>query len=251
MKLRDKEKVLVATALVALATLQAPAQADSTAAEIGFLKARLKLLEEKVAHRDKQIRVGAKFPAMLPGPETPIVCKDQPCPLPPPPIFVSFKNGLKVESFDHDFSFRIGGRLFVDGGVSDHPVQAFVGIPPFTFFPSHPGSGFSNQVGFRRAVWGSKRRDGETVAINFSMTSRVRPTTLSQGDSAMPGSRGSPSGQVGRTSCVRMNPVRRVTSRRSLSRWAASMSLTAWKGRTQPSTETSSKGPRQATDWLA
>src|ERR1700730_3014091 len=154
MKLRDKKKAFAAMALIALVTFQAgSARADDTAAEIRFLKARLKLLEEKVAHQDKQIRGVAKFPPMPLAPETPIVCKDQPCPVPlaPPPIFVSFKNGLKVESFDHDFSFKIGGRLFGVGGVTDHPVEAFVGIPPFTFFPPHPGSGFSNQVGFRQA----------------------------------------------------------------------------------------------------
>ena len=163
MKIRDNKRgskrrhkpAIAAVAFGALLSFQAgAARADSTAAEIRFLKARLKQLEEKFAHQDKQIRGVAKFPAMPPAPETPIVCKDGPCPpppLPPPPVFVSFKNGLKVESFDHDFSFKIGGRIFVDGGVSDHPVQAFVGIPPFTFFPAHAGSGFSNQVGFRQA----------------------------------------------------------------------------------------------------
>jgi phosphate-selective porin OprO/OprP len=51
-----------------------------------------------------------------------MVCKDATCPPPPaPPVFVSFKNGLKVESFDHNFSFRIGGYLFVDGGGSTQP----------------------------------------------------------------------------------------------------------------------------------
>jgi phosphate-selective porin OprO and OprP len=152
---RHHKPAIAAVALGAFMSVQAgAARADDTAAEIRFLKARLKQLEEKVSRQDKQIRGVAKLPAMPPGPETPIVCKDQPCPplLPaPPPIFVSFKNGLKVESFDHDFSFKIGGRIFVDGGVTDHPVEAFAGIPPFTFFPAHPGSGFSNQVGFRQA----------------------------------------------------------------------------------------------------
>jgi phosphate-selective porin OprO and OprP len=151
---RHHKPAIATVALGALMSFQAgTARADDTAAEIRFLKKRLMQLEEKVARQDKQIRGVAKFPAMPPAPEAPIVCKDQPCPVPlaPPPIFVSFKNGLKVESFDHDFSFKIGGRLFVDGGVTDHPVEAFVGIPPFTFFPPHPGSGFSNQVGFRQA----------------------------------------------------------------------------------------------------
>ncbi len=145
MKLRDKKKALVAIALVALATPQATARADDIGAEIRLLKA-LRQLEEKVARRDNQIRGVAKSPAMRPAPETPFVCKDAPCP--PPPVFVSFTNGLKVESFDQAFSFKIGGRIFVDGGVNSFPVEAFTGVPPF--FQAHAGSGFSNQVGFRQ-----------------------------------------------------------------------------------------------------
>jgi phosphate-selective porin OprO and OprP len=79
---------------------------------------------------------------------------------------VSFANGLKVESFYHDFSFKIGGRIFVDGGVSTQPVQAFAGIPPF--FPAHAASGFSNQVGFRQArlqVEGKALRLGVQVSV--------------------------------------------------------------------------------------
>ena len=147
---RPHKPAIAAVALGALMSFQAgAARADDTAAEIRFLKSRLKLLEEKVAHQDKQIRGVAKFPAMPPAPETPILCKDAPCPPPPPPVFVSFTNGLKVESFDGDFSFKIGGRIFVDGGVNSHPVEAFPGAGPF--FPPHGGSGFSNQVGFRQA----------------------------------------------------------------------------------------------------
>src|ERR1700730_2210418 len=163
MKLRDKKKASAAMALIALVTFQAgSARADDTAAEIRLLKARLKQLEQKVAHQDKQIRGAAKFPAMPPAPETPIVCKDAPCPPPPPPVFVSFTNGLKGESWDHDFSFKIGGRIFVDGGVSTQPVQAFAGR--LRFFPAHAASGFSNQLGFRQArlqVEGTAFKDWE------------------------------------------------------------------------------------------
>jgi phosphate-selective porin OprO/OprP len=128
MKLRGKKKVLVATALVALATPQATARADDIAAEIRLLKARvrqleplkeqLKRLEEKLAKQDrkqKETEARVHTAGVQPG----MGGKDAPCP--PPPVFVSFKNGLKVESFDHDFSFRIGGYVFVDGGGSTQP----------------------------------------------------------------------------------------------------------------------------------
>jgi phosphate-selective porin OprO and OprP len=124
MKLRDKKKAFTAMALIALVTFQAgSARADDTAAEIRLLKARLKQLEQKVAKQDrKQKETEARVPTAPPPPG--MVCKDAPCPPPQPPVFVSFANGLKVESVDHDFSFKIGGRIFVDGGVSTQPVQA-------------------------------------------------------------------------------------------------------------------------------
>jgi phosphate-selective porin OprO and OprP len=54
------------------------------------------------------------------------VCKDAPCAPPaPPPVFVSFKNGLKVESLDGDFGFKIIGRLFIDGGGSSQPEKGY------------------------------------------------------------------------------------------------------------------------------
>ncbi len=161
MKFRDNKRgskryhksAIAAVALGALLSVQAgAARADDTAAEIRFLKERLKQLEEKVTRQDKQIRGVAKFPAMPPAPETPIVCKDAPCPPPPPPpppVFVSFTNGLKVKSFDQAFSFKIGGRIFVDGGVNSQPVEAFLGAGPF--FPPHGGSGSGSNVRFRQA----------------------------------------------------------------------------------------------------
>src|SRR3984893_6827570 len=91
-----------------------------------------------------------RLSGLPPAPETPIVCKDAPCPPRPPPVFVSFTNGLKVESWDHGFSFKIGGRIFVDGGVSTQPVQAFA--DNLRFFPAHAAAGFSNQLGFRQAL---------------------------------------------------------------------------------------------------
>ncbi len=135
MKLQNKKKALLAMALAAFAASPATAWADDTAAEIRLLKARLKQLEPlkaqlkqleaKVAKQDrerKETEARVRHGAAPPPP--PMVCKDAPCPPPPelpPPVWVSFKNGLNVESFDHDFSFRIGGRVFVDGGGSTQP----------------------------------------------------------------------------------------------------------------------------------
>jgi phosphate-selective porin OprO and OprP len=163
MGIRNANRTVAAITLGALAAYSVPARAD-TAAEIRFLRARLKQLEEKVAQQAHQVRGIAKFPKMPPAPETPIVCKDAPCPPPPPPVFVSFANGLKVESWDGAFSFKIGGRIFVDGGVNSQPVQPFLQgpfqLPPFQpafplalapFFPPHSGSGSSNNVNFRQA----------------------------------------------------------------------------------------------------
>lgn len=163
MNSRNGRYAFAALTLGALATFPATAvRADDMAAEIRLLKARLKQLEAKVAAQDrkqKQLQTNvrnAAAPAAL-------VCKDGPCPpapAPPPPVFVSFKNGLKVETLDHDFSFKIGGRIFVEGGVSSEPVQAFLGVPPF--LPPRAASGFSNQVGFRQA-----RLEVEGKAFNY------------------------------------------------------------------------------------
>lgn len=137
MKLRtNKLQALAGVALGALLVTQSPASAGNTTDEIQFLKARLKQLEEKVARQDKQIRGVAKSPKMPAAQDTPLVCKDGPCEPPPapPPVFVSFTNGLQVESWDKAFSFKIGGRIFIDGGISTQPEQ-----------------GYSGNAGFRRA----------------------------------------------------------------------------------------------------
>lgn len=52
----------------------------------------------------------------------------------PPPVLVSLKSGLLVETEDKAYSFKVGGRLFVDGGGITQPLN-----------------GLSNQVGIRQA----------------------------------------------------------------------------------------------------
>jgi phosphate-selective porin OprO/OprP len=150
--------------------------------EIRQLKAEIKRLEEKVAREERQVRAIAKNPKMPPLADVPIVCKDASCPPPPPPVFVSFANGLQVDSWDDAFSFRIGGRVLIDGGVNSQPVEVFppsgttlpAGVRPY--LPSHPGSGFSNQIGMRQVRLEVLGKPSMIGNISFNMTSMVRLT---------------------------------------------------------------------------
>ena len=105
----------------------AAALAD-TASEIKALKAELKRLEAKVADQAKtnvQVKNALNSAKTLPG----LVA--------PPPVFVSFRNGLFVETEDKAFSFKIGGRMQIDGG-----------------FASSADTMSRSNVGFRRAqIW--------------------------------------------------------------------------------------------------
>ncbi len=187
MKIQELKYTVAALALGALTAYPATtARADSsTLAEIRALRAKLRELEAKVARDEEQVRAIAKFPKMPPLAETPIVCKDAPCPPPPPPVFVSFANGLKVESWDGAFSFKIGGRIFVDGGVNSQPVQNFNGFPvgsPFRpFFPAHTATGFGNQVGFRQARLEVEGRAWEEWLYKLQYDFNGSPNGLVQG----------------------------------------------------------------------
>ena len=61
------------------------------------------------------------------------IVKGPPGPPPPPPVFVSFRNGLFVETEDKAYSFKVGGRIIIDGGGIALPLN-----------------GFDNQVGGRQ-----------------------------------------------------------------------------------------------------
>jgi phosphate-selective porin OprO/OprP len=107
----------------------APASAlADTASEIKALKEQLKRLEAKVADQAKtnvQVKNALNSARTLPG----LVA--------PPPVFVSFKNGLFVETEDKAFNFKIGGRIQADGG-----------------FSSSADTMSRSNVGFRRAqIW--------------------------------------------------------------------------------------------------
>ncbi|WP_166140959.1 OprO/OprP family phosphate-selective porin [Methylosinus sp. RM1] len=120
-------KLLGGVAVVALlGAFGAPTAAVAdTASEIKALKAELKRLEHrleeqaKTTHQVKNALNSAKSAPDHKG---------------PPPVFVSFKNGLFVETEDKDFNFKVGGRIQIDGG-----------------FTSYPSSGSRSNVDFRRA----------------------------------------------------------------------------------------------------
>jgi phosphate-selective porin OprO/OprP len=107
------------------ATLGLPAAAlADTASEIKALKAHLKRLETRLAEQ-------AKSTTQV---KNALDTKAAPTTNAPPPVFVSFRNGLFVETEDQDFSFKVGGQLQIDGG-----------------FASSADTISRSNVGFRRA----------------------------------------------------------------------------------------------------
>ena len=130
------------------------------------------------------------------------------------------------------FSFKIGGRIFVDGGVNSQPIQPFP--PPGTtfpvvlrpFFPAHGASGFSNQVGFRQARLEVEGRAWTEWFYKLQYDFTEPPTVLSKEGFAISGSRGS------HNICSRL--------RLSLFRLAISSRRVAWKEWPRPNIETSS-----------
>ena len=142
----------------------AAVRAEDTADENRQLKERVKQLEAIVdklsqaqEHMEAQVQGMSKARPKQPevkGDEraqVPATAKAPKSPPPPPPVSVSFTNGLKVDSANGDFSFKIGGRVIVDGGVSNKPFPGVpVAIPPFQ--PVQAPIGYENQVGIRHAL---------------------------------------------------------------------------------------------------
>ncbi|MBI3274920.1 MAG: hypothetical protein HYZ60_03000 [Methylocystis sp.] len=126
---------------MALGTLAAlpglSVEASDTATDIRLLKARLQQLESQVAKQRQEAKKAKAHAEQGANVAIAAVAKGAPGGPPPPPVFVSFKNGLFVETEDKDFSFRIGGRLNIDGGAQ-----------------SEPELGSASNVGIRRARLG-------------------------------------------------------------------------------------------------
>jgi phosphate-selective porin OprO and OprP len=131
-----KKRILASSALCALLC----ATGAQAAADAGAIEARLRALEAEIAKLRKEAREAKAQAAAASNAANKatnvanaahVVSKD--APPPPPPVFVSFRNGIFVETEDKAYSFKVGGRIIVDGGGITEPLN-----------------GFSNQVGFRQ-----------------------------------------------------------------------------------------------------
>ncbi|MGD9539443.1 OprO/OprP family phosphate-selective porin [Methylocystis sp.] len=135
MKLGVGQRALAIAAFGLFTTASAIPAAADTATEIRELKERLKQLEAMVAKQN----VAVKRATNVANAAQAHVSKDGHGHRPPPPVFVSFRNGLFVETEDKAYSFKVGGRVQVDGGGINTPI----GLAP--------NYGYKGQAGIRRA----------------------------------------------------------------------------------------------------
>jgi len=103
------------------------ARLDATDAEVRSLRTQLKKYEGKSAKTERELKeVSRRTPAKKTrsaGART--GGSDKAATTPPLPFFISVSRGLKIESADKTTSFKIGGRLYVDGGVSSMPETGY------------------------------------------------------------------------------------------------------------------------------
>ncbi|MCQ4188251.1 OprO/OprP family phosphate-selective porin [Methylocystis suflitae] len=119
MKLGVGQRALAIAAFGLFATASASPAAADTASELRELKARLQQLEAQVAKQRAEVKRATNVANAAQA----HVSKDGHGHPPPPPVFVSFKNGLFVETEDKAFSFHVGGRVHADGGWQSDPAN--------------------------------------------------------------------------------------------------------------------------------
>ena len=102
-----------------------PVKAD-TASDIAALKVRLKQLEAKIVEQKKEVKKSKNINNTASSDTGKEV---------PPPVFVDLRKGLFVETEDKKYAFKVGGRLFVDGGGIAGPT----------------GNGWNGNVGISQA----------------------------------------------------------------------------------------------------
>jgi phosphate-selective porin OprO/OprP len=126
---RIYQSLALATAGTLLAATGAGATDSATEARLRMLEAeiaRLRPLEAEVAklrHEAHGAKAQAKIATNVANAAQAHVSKDGHGHPPPPPVFVSFKNGLFVETEDKAFSIHIGGRVHADGGWQSDPAN--------------------------------------------------------------------------------------------------------------------------------
>lgn len=142
--IRINQSLALATVGTLLATSGAGATDSATDARLRMLEAeiaRLRPLEAEVAklrHEARGAKAQARSATNVANAATAAVAKGPPGPPPPPPVFVSFRNGLFVETEDKAYSFKVGGRIQIDGGGITNPI----GVPP--------NYGYTGYTSFRR-----------------------------------------------------------------------------------------------------
>ncbi|WP_363347650.1 porin [Methylocystis echinoides] len=112
---------------------------SAQAVDVNAIDARLRALEAEIAKLRKEAKEAKAQAAAAASKATNVAnaahVKGDNGPPPPPPVFVSLKSGLLVETEDKAYAFKIGGRLFVDGGGT----------------AGSPGNAWQSNVGFGQA----------------------------------------------------------------------------------------------------
>jgi phosphate-selective porin OprO and OprP len=100
---------------------------DATDAEVRSLRSELKIYKGKSAKTDKVLQeVRTRKPAeSRTAAAQGAASATAPATTPPLPFFISTARGLKIESGDRTSSFKIGGRLYFDGGGSSMPEKGY------------------------------------------------------------------------------------------------------------------------------
>ena len=114
-----------------LSFISTPSLADTTS-EIAELKALMRKQAAKLQQLEGQVTAQKKEAKQAKNVHNSASAND---PKAPPPVFVDLRKGLFLETEDHQYAFKIGGRLLVDGGGIAGPT----------------GNGWNGNVGFGQA----------------------------------------------------------------------------------------------------
>jgi phosphate-selective porin OprO/OprP len=121
-----KKRAIAASALGVFMTGSAAHAATDSAA----IETRLRALEAEIAKLRKEARAAkaqAAAASSAAGKATNVAnaAHGKADSNVPPPVFVSFRNGLFVETEDKAYNFKIGGRMQFDGGATTQPLNGW------------------------------------------------------------------------------------------------------------------------------